>query len=105
MPPWQRAAAVRCFVLRRAAATRCCDALLLMHRVQAAHGSFVPAHSRARWSSLNALVQAVWSGSAAVGGVLADAYGYYELFYLTAVCHVAATALQATLLPIVPRQE
>ena len=66
---------------------------------------FVPSHQRARWSSLGSVVQACWSGSAAVGGVLADRYGYAFVFMLTAAFHVAGTLIQALLLPIVPKRE
>ena len=39
------------------------------------------------------------------GGVLADAYGYSFTFLITASIQAAATVLQATLLPLVPRAE
>jgi MFS family permease len=66
---------------------------------------YVPSTARARWSSLHGLVQACWSGSAAIGGWLADAHGYAALFQITAAIHVLGTLLQALLLPIVPRRE
>lgn len=66
---------------------------------------FVPRGHRARWSSLASVIQAVWSGSAAIGGVLADKYGYAFVIMLTAAFHTAGTLIQATLLPIVPRHE
>ena len=66
---------------------------------------FVPSGQRARWSSLGSIAQACWSGSAAVGGVLADRYGYAFVFMLTAAFHAAGTIAQAALLPIVPKRE
>lgn len=66
---------------------------------------FVPGSQRARWSSLASITQACFSGSAAVGGVLADRYGYGVVFLLTSAVHVAGTLIQAALLPIVPRHE
>ena len=66
---------------------------------------FVPSDHRARWSSLGSIAQACWSGSAAIGGVLADSYGYEFVFMLTAAFHVVGTLIQATLLTIVPRHE
>ena len=66
---------------------------------------FVPSDQRARWSSLGSIAAAAWSGSAAVGGVLADRYGYAFVFMLTAAFHVAGTLTQAILLPIVPKRE
>ena len=66
---------------------------------------FVPSSQRARWSSLGSITQACWSVSAAVGGVLADQYGYAIVFMLTAAFHLMGTLIQAMLLPIVPRRE
>lgn len=66
---------------------------------------FVPREHRARWSSLASMIQACWSGSAAVGGVLADRYGYAVTILITAAFHTVGTLIQATLLPLVPRRE
>ena len=66
---------------------------------------FVPSSARARWASLSIVVQACWSSSAMVGGLLADRFGYAFAFLLTAGFHVVGTLLQATLISIVPREE
>ena len=66
---------------------------------------YVPSEKRASWASLSSVTQACWSGSAALGGVLADRYGYALAFALTAGLHLIGSLLQAMLLPIVPRQE
>ena len=66
---------------------------------------YAPAHRRARWSSLQSAVQACWSASAVLGGVLADRHGYTFTLMLTAALQVAGTAMQASLLVVVPRSE
>jgi MFS family permease len=66
---------------------------------------FVPKNQRGRWSATQTVVQACWSGSAAVGGVLADRFGYGFIFFVTVAFHLAGTLMQATLLSIVPKEE
>ena len=66
---------------------------------------YCPKDQRARWTSLQSVVRFGWCGSAAAGGVLADAYGYSFTFLITAGVQAAATALQATLILLVPRAE
>ena len=62
---------------------------------------FTPSEHRAFWSSLTVVVTACWSGSAALGGLLADWYGFPAVFALTAALHTAGTLLQSTMIPIV----
>lgn len=66
---------------------------------------FTPRSSRARWQSLQSIVRFGWCGSAAIGGVLADRFGYSFTFLITAGIQLAGTTLQLFLLPLVPRQE
>ena len=66
---------------------------------------FTPKHLRARFVSLSSIVRFGWCGSAALGGVLADKYGYSYTFLVTAVVQFAATILQMGLIPLVPRRE
>lgn len=66
---------------------------------------FVPPQTRARWKSLDSIGVFGWCGSAALGGVLADKYGYSFTFLITAYVQAAATLMQATLMFIVPRSE
>ena len=66
---------------------------------------YCPKDQRARWTSLQSVVRFGWCGSAAAGGVLADAYGYSFTFLITAGVQAAATALLATLILLVPRAE
>lgn len=44
----------------------------------------VPPSQRARYAAVDSVNQATWAGSAAVGGVIIDRYGYVHNFYATA---------------------
>jgi len=66
---------------------------------------FVPSNTRARWKSLDSIGVFGWCGSAALGGYLADRFGYTFTFLVTAAVQGTATLLQATLMLIVPRSE
>ena len=66
---------------------------------------YVDKANRARWQSLNSIVRFGWAGSAALGGVLADRYGYTSTFLITAAVQAAGTLVQCLLLPMVPRKE
>lgn len=66
---------------------------------------FVPPATRARWQSLDSVSSATWAGSAALGGLLADRYGYTSTFLITAALQGLAVLTRATLLFIVPRHE
>ena len=65
----------------------------------------VPAKSRARWQSLNSVVRFGWCGSAAVGGILADKYGYAKTFLFTAGLQTVGLCVLLTVYPLVPRME
>ena len=66
---------------------------------------FVPSNQRARWKSLDSVGVFGWCGSAALGGYLADRFGYTFTFLVTAGIQGTATLLQATLMLVVPRSE
>ena len=48
----------------------------------------VPEATRARWKSLESVSQFGWCGSAMVGGVLADKFGYARTFVVTIALQV-----------------
>ena len=48
--------------------------------------------------SLNGIVQAGWAGSAAIGGRLADEFGYGVVFFGTSALHTAGVLVQCGLL-------
>ena len=66
---------------------------------------FTPKAQRARWQSLGSIVRFGWCGSAALGGVLADRYGYSSTFLITACIQMVGTIIQFLIWPIVPRVE
>lgn len=66
---------------------------------------FVPPHTRARWKSLDAVGRFGWSGSAVLGGYMADARGYTFAFVVSAGLCGVCIGLRAGLLGVVPRKE
>jgi MFS family permease len=66
---------------------------------------FVPTEKRARWKSLDAICSFGWCGSAGLGGVLADRYGYGDTFLITAAVQAAGSLCQAALIFVVPKSE
>ena len=61
--------------------------------------------SRGRWNSLDGVKILGWSGSALLGGVLLDKYGFASTFCVTAILQGIATCFLLPLLLLVPRQE
>lgn len=61
--------------------------------------------SRARWNSLDGVLIFGWSGSAFVGGILVDKYGFDITFCLTAVMQAIGVSILIPLLILVPRKE
>lgn len=61
--------------------------------------------SRARWNSLDGVLIAGWSGSALVGGILVDKYGFDFTFCMTALMQGMGACLLVPLLFLVPRKE
>ena len=47
--------------------------------------------SRAKWSAMESFSNFSWAGSAVIGGVIADAYGYHGTFLVTTCLHYLAT--------------
>lgn len=64
----------------------------------------VPKHQRARWKSLESITAFGWCGSAALGGVLADHYGYAFTFLITAGLQFGGTCLILLIRHVVPRE-
>jgi MFS family permease len=60
----------------------------------------VPKKQRGRWNSLENLTSFTWTGSAALGGVLVDRFGYRFTFLITAALYSAACFLLALLIPL-----
>lgn len=58
----------------------------------------VPASQRARWSAVESLQSASWSGTSVLGGYVADRFGFQAAFGVTCVFHLAGCLI---LLPAV----
>ena len=66
----------------------------------------VPPDTRARWKSLDSISGVGWSGSAFLGGIIADRYDYTATFAVTAVLQfVGSVLVWIPLLFIVPQFE
>lgn len=66
---------------------------------------FTKSSERGWWNSVNSLTASTWSGSAFVGGLLSDKYGYEASFMLTAAVYVVGILPIIPLLWLVPRKE
>ena len=66
---------------------------------------WVPKKKRARFNSVDSVTRLNWSGSAFIGAMSIDKYGYGNLFFYTAILQIASIAVLALLLPLVPTQE
>eukprot|EP00755_Sulcionema_specki_P002773 Sspe_Gene.119180::Locus_114455_Transcript_1_1_Confidence_1.000_Length_1480::g.119180::m.119180 len=97
--PAAKGAAVALYLFRCA----CLQSTLFLQ--QSVLGDYVPKRTRARWASFSAVVQVGWSGSAVVGGLIIDRYGYMVAFLVTCLFHYLSIAIRAPLLCIVPRWE
>lgn len=67
----------------------------------------VPTDKRGRWNSFSSIRIFSWSGSAALGGLIADAAGgdYRATFVVTAGLHTCTAVLTSLLLSIYPKEQ
>lgn len=63
----------------------------------------VPSSRRGRWNAIHSMTGMTWTGSAALGGVLCDRYGYGQTFIFTAILYLIATCFWIPLCWLVPR--
>lgn len=67
---------------------------------------YSPRSQRARWISLESIVEFGWAGSAVFGGVISDKYGYEAAILVSAIIQsVGVFIFLIFLLPIVPWDE
>merc|ERR1719444_228580 len=59
---------------------------------------------RGRWSALQSISRFSWSGSAVLGGWLADAHSYRYTFFITGLIYAFSAALYTPLLFMVPME-
>mmetsp|Transcript_17097 Transcript_17097/g.33353 ORF Transcript_17097/g.33353 Transcript_17097/m.33353 type:complete len:210 (+) Transcript_17097:132-761(+) len=64
--------------------------------------NFVPKKSRGRWNSIDSITRFGWSGSALLGGFLADKFGYGFSFLVTALTQFCAASLWWLIIHLVP---
>ena len=63
---------------------------------------FVDKKSRGKWNAFDSITSFGWSGSAVLGGILVDRYGYSLTFFMTAGLQVFAWLPLLSLLPLIP---
>lgn len=64
----------------------------------------IPSEKRGRWNAVHSLTGMTWTGSAALGGVLCDRYGYGKTFVVTAGLYVVAACFWLPLIKCVPKE-
>jgi len=63
---------------------------------------YCPSDQRARWKALESINELNWCGSAAIGGLLADRFGYASTFLFTAGMQFLGGSIYVLLLPMIP---
>jgi len=66
---------------------------------------FVPKKSRGKWNAVDGVTRFSWSGSAFVGGILIDKYGYGYTFLITAALQIIGNSMLIPLLFIIPSEK
>lgn len=84
---------------------RCAFANCKEPLARAIMADFVPSDKRGRWNAFHSLTGMTWTGSAALGGVLCDRYGYGKTFMITAGLYCLAGSLWIPLVRLVPHEK
>lgn len=66
---------------------------------------YAPKSQRGRWSSIDAVTNFGWSGSALLGGIVIRRHGFAAVFAVTSAMQLVSLMLLCTLLPLVPRRQ
>merc|ERR1712151_1084882 len=66
---------------------------------------FVSKEHRSKWNSLQSIAGLGWSGSAFVGGIIIEHFGFTMVFYCTAAMQAISVLLRFVIMPLVPRSE
>jgi hypothetical protein len=66
---------------------------------------FVPKERRAKWKALESIGSLGWSGSAVLGGWLADKYDYSTTFLITIGFQLIGACVHLTMINVVPKDE
>jgi len=79
---------------------------VLMNSTSPLHKSILMDHclkgARGRWNAADSITALGWSGSAFIGGVVADAYGFGSTFIVTAALQLVGLMFIIMLWPLVP---
>lgn len=78
---------------------------LVVQRAQSCMSTMAMQESRARWNSLDGVLIFGWSGSALLGGILVDKYGFDVTFCITALMQGIGACFLVPLVFLVPRTE
>lgn len=65
----------------------------------------VTTEMRGRWASIQSITGFSWSGSAFIGGVIAQAYGYRFSFFVTAIVYMVSFALMFPIMWAFPKEQ
>merc|ERR1719272_1433635 len=65
---------------------------------------FTTSDQRGMWNAIDSLTGMSWSGSAFIGGLLADAHDYRYTFLITGFVYLTATVIYSPTLCLVPRE-
>lgn len=66
---------------------------------------FTSTEQRGMWNAIDSLTGMSWSGSAFIGGLLADSHDYRYTFLITGMVYLTATVIYSPTLCLVPRAE
>ena len=66
---------------------------------------YVTKDSRAKWASFQTVTAFGWSGSAFLGGIIVDHYGFDTVFFVTAGMQALGMCVQSLLLGVVLSEE
>ena len=98
-PLWTNPWAISPVFLARTALMNCGAPL-----IKSVAMDYVPKKQRGKWNALDSVTQFGWSGSAVLGGVLLQRYGFGVVFLLTAATQLVGNLPYILIHPIVPAE-
>ena len=98
-PLWTNPWAISPVFLARTALMNCGAPL-----IKSVAMDFVPKKRRGKWNALDSVTQFGWSGSAALGGVLLERFGFSVVFFATAAAQLVGNLPYILIHPLVPAE-
>ncbi|CAE7469707.1 TDRD1 [Symbiodinium natans] len=83
---------------------RCCSQWSASPLLGSIIADYTPKAQRGRWKALSSIAATGWSGSAAIGGVLIDHFGYGLTFAITGCLQSFALPILCSLMPLVAKE-